>query len=436
MAPRGQEIDPLLVKDQRTANIMMVKGSKSSSSLNDRRRFLCCRCPQGRSAITTTAMVAVVVFSAALIYLFVVMEESGAFGVGPVIIDENVLPDDQDQVEVSPTGVYSVRYIPRNETPIINNNGILNNKTTTTLGLGHPFDKNFADLALMMLPPWYTASRMAMNDILLAEKMDPSNVKNARQVLLTTRDLLDVFSPVYPTHSMWGSVRSLYKDGYELVGNYQDLDHAHVAFSKPLWNQRKDDVLNWKDDFEFFDSHHDIHTFLSKDVDTDGCYDHSESHLFWGELEGYLPCGSDMATESLQKLAAVQLNNALDLLRTVLKLDKVLQVEDQELFHDFRKEIRSVLDEWDLFGTVLFPTAETKGSPVHSALNTLKNAHKRLGKINDDWTAYNLYLTRHERKAERKKLAIQINTGWDDFKDWATKTNLPGAIQALLDEKK
>ncbi|KAG7368796.1 hypothetical protein IV203_031539 [Nitzschia inconspicua] len=435
-APRGgREVDPLLVKDQRTANIMMVKGPNSSSSLNDRRRrFFCCRCPEGRSAITTTALVAVIIFSAALVYLFVVMEEKGDFDVGPIIIDESVLPDDKDQVEVSPKGVYSVRYVPRNESPLnSSNSNVLNNQTTATT-LGHPFDKNFADLALMMLPPWYTASRMAMNDVLLADKMDPSNVKNARQVLLTTRDLLDVFSPVYPTRSLWGSVRSLYKDGYELVGYYQDLDHAHVAFSPKLWEQRKKDVLKWKYNFESFDSHHDIHTFLSKNVDTEGCYDHSESHLFWGELDGYLPCGSDMATASLQKLVAVQLNNAMDLLDPILNLDTVLRVEDQELFHDFRKEVRSVLDEWDLFGTVLFPTANRSGSPVHSSLKTLKSAHQRLGKINDNWTAYHLYLIRHEHKDERKRLAIQINTAWDDFKDWVTTTNLPGAIQSLLDE--
>jgi hypothetical protein len=226
----------------------------------------------------------------------------------------------------------------------------------------------------------------------------------------------------------------MYKDGYELVGYYQDLDHAHVAFSQKLWDHRRDDVLNWKDDFEFFDSHHDVHTFLRNDVDTDGCYDHSESHLFWGELDGYLPCGSDSATASLQKLAAVQLNNALDLLNTILKMDSVLDVEDQELYHDFRKELRSVLDEWDLFRTVLFPTAEQSHSPVLPSLKILKEARQRLGDINDNWTAYNLYLTNKERKTDRKALASQINAAWDDFKNWVTKTNLPGVIQTLLHE--
>ncbi len=418
MAQPGREIDPLLVKDHRTANILQVKGP-STSSLADNRRMKGC-CPRGRSALTLTALMTVILMSGALIFLFVVMEDKKVLDNGPVIVDESELPEDQVQVDVSSSGVYSVKY--------------MNSNIDTTTLVGHPVKKVFADLAQSMLPPWYTASRMAMNDILQHEKMDPSNVKNARTVLLTTRDLLDVFSPVYPTRSIWGSVRNLYKEGYELVGYYQDLDHAHVAFSKDLWEQRKIDVLKWKKDFESFDSRHDIHSFLSKDVDMDGCYNHKESHLFWAELEGFLPCGRDIATDSLQKLALVQLHRAMDLLTTIMTFYTVLDVDEQEMFHEFRKEIRSVLDEWDLFGTVLFPTADSPESSVATSLNTLRKAFKKLGAINDNWTAYNLYLTKKQHQAEQKELASEIVTAWGDFKDWVASSNLPGAIQALLDE--
>jgi hypothetical protein len=373
-------------------------------------------------------MVTVIIMSAVLITLFIIFGEEGGFGVGPVIVDENVLPDDQNQVVVSPNGVYSVRY----DIATTNSSTSIGSISVNATTLGRSAEKLFAELALTMLPPWYTASRMAMRDVLQAETLKPSNVKNARQVLLTTRDLLDVFSPVYPGRSMWGNVRNLYKDGYELVGYYQDLDHAHVAYSKPLWEQRKNDILSWKRHFEFYDAHHDIHSFLRNDVDRYGCFDHSESHLFWGELDGYLPCGNDMATESLQKLAKVQLNNAMDLLATIVTYDTVLDDYHQETFHDFRKEIRSVLDEWGLFGTTLFPTADEPKSRVRKSLKLLKQAHKLLGKVNDNWTAYHFYKEKRSHKAERKKLAIEINTGWDGLKDWLTSVNLAGAIQDLL----
>lgn len=211
MSPRMREIDPLLIKDRRSANIMPVP---SSSTVDERRRW----CQFGRSAITTTALVTVIVMSAALIYMFIILEEEGDLDFGPVIIDINVLPDDQSQVHVSSEGVYSVIY----------DTGINDTSPELDSFISYPVKKCFAELALVMLPPWYTASRMAMNDVLQQETMDPSNVKNARQVLLTTRDLLDVFSPVYPSHSQWGNVRNLYKDGYELVGYYQDLVRLRI----------------------------------------------------------------------------------------------------------------------------------------------------------------------------------------------------------------
>jgi len=338
-----------------------------------------------------------------------------------VHIEEGELPDDKNLVEVSPKGVYSVRYVTDTGKSI---NG--------TLGSSGP-NRIFAELASMMLPPWYTASRMAMNDVLKQETMDPSNVKHARQVLLTTRDLLDVFSPVYPTRSIWGKVRNLYKDGYELVGEYQDLDHAHVAFSQDLWDKRRDEVLAWKRNFAFFDNRHDIHSFLIDSVDTEGCYNHDESHLFWADLSGALPCGNDVASSSLQTLATVQLNNAMDLLNEMMKFETVLDVSKQLVFHDFRKEIRSFLDEWDLFGFVLLPSAKD-GTSVKDSLKTLKKAHKLLGKVNDNWTAYDLYVTRNEHKAQQEKLITEINTGWDDFKEWVSSSDLAGTIQFLLDE--
>jgi hypothetical protein len=373
------------------------------------------------------------------------MLQSGSGGQQP-IIDESALPDDQDLVQISSTGVYSVNYYKHNSTttPMTPTATTTSRSSTTTitpstLGGGDNSDNRntnhrmFAELALMMLPPWYTASRMAMNNALQDSKMDPANVKQARQVLLTTRDLLDVFSPVYPTNSLWKTVRTLYKDGYELVGYFQDLDHAHVLYDEELWNERKHDVLQWKSDFEYFDARHDIHTFLRDNVDMVGCYDHAESHLFWGELDGSLPCGNDVATASLQKLASVQLHNALDLLQQSMTFDSVLDVSKQEIFHDFRKEIRSFLDECDLFEFVLLPTYQND-KMIKQSLKTLTMAHKLLGKVNDDWTAYDLYVQRNEHLEKQKQLANEISTGWDDFKAWSISSDLQGSIQYLLDE--
>ena len=59
----------------------------------------------------------------------------------------------------------------------------------------------------------------------------PGEVAQARKVLLQTRDLLDVFSPVFPRtnkhNDLWVELRLQYKQGYEIVGEFLDLNHAH-----------------------------------------------------------------------------------------------------------------------------------------------------------------------------------------------------------------
>jgi hypothetical protein len=392
MAP--QEIDPLLLKDRSS---LMVSSSTSSVGANKKNKYLVFL--QSRKGTTIAATVLVFLLSGVLVALL--FKSHGGFS-GPV-----PEPIESGLVEISSDGSYIVHY-----------QESLTRNTT------------FAELAQLMLPPWYEASLMAINDVLEPDTMDPSNVQKARKVLLTTRDLLDVFSPVYPTHSKWHKVRTMYKDGYKKVGYYQDLDHAHIDYSPELWAQRHDAVIVWKAKFSSYVSRHDVLGFLNNDV-TGGCYDHKESHLFWGEMDGKLPCGNEAATPSLQSLATVQLHNSLDYLATILQYDTVVGEVEEETFHNFRKEIRSFMDEYDLFGFVLLPNAEDGATQV---LSLLKEARQRLGDINDNWTAYHHYMISGKHKSEKKMLKKQINDGWDQFVEWVAMVDLTSAIQSLLDE--
>lgn len=392
-----QEIDPLLVKDRST---LMV--SSSTSSVGARNKNKCLRVFRDPKGTTLAATLLVFLLSGVLVSL-IFKSEGGASSESTPSVPQ---PIESGLVEVSSDGDYIVHYQER-----------LTRNTT------------FAELAQLMLPPWCEASLMAINDGLQPDTMDPTNVQKARKVLLTTRDLLDVFSPVYPTKSIWSKVRALYKDGYEKVGYYQDLDHAHIDYSPDLWEQRHDDVMLWKATFASYASKHDVLGFLSGDV-TDGCYDHKESHLFWGEMDGKLPCGYAPATPSLQSLASVQLHNALNYLQTIVQYDTVLGEVEEETFHNFRKELRSFLDEYDLFGFVLLPNAGDYAKP---ALDLLKEARQSLGDINDKWTAYHHYVKRNEQETEQMALEEEIVEGWDKFVQWVASVDLAGAIQSLLD---
>jgi hypothetical protein len=292
-----------------------------------------------------------------------------------------------------------------------------------------PQETTFAQLASRMLPPWYEASLMAIQDHLQLDLMsDPSTVSNCRKALLYTRDMLDVFSPVFTTQSIWGSLRGYYKEGYEKVGYLQDLNHSKVTYTHDLLEQKIQDVLTWKHDFEEFQQRHDIPTFLQRGVHPKVCVRHRDSHLFWSE-EAQVPCGTDLALISLQQLASVQLTNALQYWNIVRDYQSVMEVENEMTFHNLRKELRIFLDEANLFEDILL-AADT----IHERhLRLLEEAQHLLGDIHDHWTAYDIYVTSGTHVRDQQQLALVTDTMWKDFQHWATQQDFEGVLQTVLD---
>jgi len=336
--------------------------------------------------------------------------------------NNNATTDLSNLVHISDTGVYSVTY-PRNLT------------TTDT----------FADLASLMLPVWLEASLLSLS--VLTVDVDPAAVHGTRKCLLTTRDLLDVFSPVYSNRTrQWRDLRDYYKQGYELVGTFQDLDHGNITFDANLWAERRTAVLQWKTAFARYQALHDakVRSFLWNPKPR-GCYRHKESHLFWSELmDGddddvdtfpeHLPCGNDLATPSVQQLATEQLNHALNYLRSILEYDTVLSREHQLQYHNLRKEIRSFLDVYNLFGFVLFPQVNYGADKdFATAIDTLVESRQLLGNLNDHWEKLNLYREKKIQLEQQAVLEQQVAQLWNQFKEWSTRQHLAQAIQSLVD---
>ncbi|OEU18123.1 hypothetical protein FRACYDRAFT_261069 [Fragilariopsis cylindrus CCMP1102] len=300
-----------------------------------------------------------------------------------------------------------------------------------------PNETTFAELAEIMLLPWYEASLIAIED----DKgwdgtntdgiITPSQVKEIRHVLLMTRDMLDVFGPVFPDttsygrttrkkkstsgkdKSLWRDLRKQYRDGYQLLGNLKDLDG--LTYSNKLLNQRTNDVLVWKNTFLQFQKKNRIRRFLyTRDIqrgggiDPYGCYPHKSSHLFWAETTK-IPCGNDIGTVALQSLAKVQLIHSIDYLTIITNYTTVMPKSHELNFHNLRKELRIFLDEYNLFGTILM-----------------------LGHINDKWTAYQIYIQDNSHKSKQKPLAIQTDKLWKKFLLWQDDKNLKNCITNIL----
>ncbi|CAB9510320.1 expressed unknown protein [Seminavis robusta] len=363
------------------------------------------------------------------------------FGVAGLLIGQLVVGrptthsdiDDADvkaMVEVTPDGQYHVH---RNVTFV-------------------PDETTFAQLATELLPPWYQASLMAVEDTLDNKKNNninnnhknsiaPDQVQGCRKALLMTRDLLDVFAPVFATppssRNLWRKLRKLYKEGYEKVGYLQDLDHSGVDYSDALLRQRVTQVLLWRDEFNTFQHKHRISYLFrhAADTNTNKCNRHAPlatSQKFWSNDNEDLPCGSDLALVTLRQLAVLQLTHAQYYWNQIQDYDSVVDELREEHFHNLRKQLRAHVD---VFGgntdsPLLLPDILNTGT---TEMDTLDKAQHLLGAINDLWTAYHIYETRGTHGKEQKELVQQMDDAWTEFRQWAVDKDLAGVIQAALD---
>lgn len=424
-----------------------------------------------------------------------------------------------------------------------------------------PANTSFADLAAILLPPYFqtTVSLSASTIIpstILKEGGDgdassdqgrgkgitlrvnttsvmPGEVYQLRKQMLQTRDLLDVFSPVYSKHSslvdyedeasrmkrlswgkgghkfelklesdrhgkagkkgeststsreddddenkstaeikdLWRILRKFLDDGYQLIGEFQDLDHARIMYTPEQLAEYQLQVWQWYFEFDQFIEEHGDHISLylslpcrkkhprSRHARCRHSHSHS-SHLFWGAAsKDELPDGNkDMGSSVLMRLGRSQLKRAHRYLKQSLKYDHVISTNStenntfHEHYHNARKELRSFLDEVTLFGHLIVPgssivpeisrTAPIDQNPeppspeqeqTSKSLSVLKQARKFLGDLNDDYVAYTVYLEWDEYIEEQLRLHEAVEAQWQNFQVWVQEAELFAKIQFLID---
>jgi CHAD domain-containing protein len=313
---------------------------------------------------------------------------------------------------------------PARSNPALNPNVLLLSDFVYAPDVAGP-STTFSELAHFMLPAWYA---MTLNEMpVFTSKVMPGQVERSRKIMLKTRDLLDVFSPVYhnETGNMWESIRHHLDKGYTIVGEFQDLHNAHVRYHNDQLRDLRNKVLKWKRHFDAFRKKHDAMLYLAAPASKGG-FRHKESHLFWDSLEKRIQ-GTDPASDCLRLLGSNQLERSLSYLRDISKFTSVLDETYHAEYHNLRKQLRSVVDEFELFAGVMFPLQ----SDTYSSIETLITARKLLGHINDDWTAYSIYVKRDEYHSEQKRLAHRIESAWTNFKTWTDDVDFEGTLRRL-----
>jgi hypothetical protein len=305
-------------------------------------------------------------------------------------------------------------------------------------------------------------------DTTLTDHVQPANVAEPRKRILATRDLMDCFSPVYSNQSLvsdsvnddvWSVIRSSLDQGYTIMGQFLDLNHARIRYTPLELEAARTLMLQWKQSFDENIRHKGQHYLLHATAMTTSnksamgfSHVHS-SRLFWGSYQGRLPSAGDAASKALQSLGVHQVDLSLQALERVemygynatLFTATVAPEVIQEEYHSLRKLLRCLVDEYrlfqghdvDMFGSSRSPTTVT------ASMDILQTARILLGDLNDQWTAWDFYRHRPEtmrrgrvRSKRQAFLRNAIDYQWQAFQTWSHQVNLTGTLQALRENMK
>jgi len=287
----------------------------------------------------------------------------------------------------------------------------------------------FATLAKSFVPTEYNKMLPLMS--VLTPTVQPQDVYAVRKQILRARDMLDVFSPVFPNATLntdvWGVMRSSLDDGYTLIGNLQDLNHSDVPYTQMDLNAKRNPVLQWLASFNQQNSQYNFGNFVT-DAQL-GTYTHkNESSFYWKKVPAR-PTGESVGTKTLQYLLSTQLQTALKFYDTVYPVSSVINESIHAIFHDLRKDLRTVMDEDKEFGAMLLPQT----TAYNNMFNILGDARDKAGNINDEITAYYYYQSHHE-DWKLPAMTTQINNDWAAMKTWMTQVDLRGTLVQMLDD--
>jgi len=287
----------------------------------------------------------------------------------------------------------------------------------------------FAGMAKTFVPAEYAKMGPLMS--IITPTVQPQDVYLIRKQILRARDMLDVFSPVYPNFyegvDLWSVMRGCLDDGYTLIGDLQDLNHSNVPYTQADLQVKRNLVLQWQMSFNQLNQQYNFANFVG-DAQL-GTYTHvNESSFYWKKVPSR-PTGESLGTKTLQYLLSNQLQTALKYFDTVDPVSSVITESIHAIFHDLRKELRTIMDEQNEFKTALLPVT----TQYIAIFNLLGMARDKAGNINDEITAYYYYQSHHQLM-KLPALQTQINSDWAAMKLWMQQVNLRGNLVQLLND--
>jgi len=279
-------------------------------------------------------------------------------------------------------------------------------------------DPSYGQLAIQEVPPLYKTSINLLPQ--MNETTMPTDVKTLRKALLYCRDMLDIFVYAYPNETqvgtkvkdVWVQIRGDYNDGYTTIGDFQDLAHSGVNYTKKQLEKLRDACLQWKSGFQQNQLKYDYDVYVQKISTSELFYrDPSElSAFYWQYVDVYPEFGLS-GVQNIARLENGLLQIADDNYTQLIELGEPWQDDQHQFMHDYRKLIRSITTIYGYFNVF------NNVACVTSTMQTFNTMYDDLGNINDEVTAYDYYV-QNGQKSKAQKEKEQITQDWNSFVTW------------------
>lgn len=290
----------------------------------------------------------------------------------------------------------------------------------------------YAQSALAMVVPAYETLLKNLPQV-MTSKVLPHETKTIRKELLAVRELLDLFMFAYP-EQVAGSIkkdpllelRGSLDEGYEAIGEFKDLFDAQgliledikdldsIEYDQAKVDKRRKVLLKWHNDFLAADEVTFYRSYLSN-PSSSSVFERAKIDLprfLWGATE-VRPNIHSPSQHIFRALMIQLLGSSVEVTKAVFSIKNLTKdLESEERFHDFRKQLRVALKLPSYFDNLpSFSDAQRE-----SLATELSQLVENFGQINDLLVAYHLAEKEGENKRAEKLTQI-IDKLWDDLRD-------------------
>ena len=294
----------------------------------------------------------------------------------------------------------------------------------------------YSEAAQQLIPVAF--SQMIPHLRSIGSKTLPHQVKkplDLRKEVLKVRDYLDIFAYALPKAKIKKTeaflrLRQDLDVGYAVLGSYKDLFDIQgksvqsVDYNKQDVKKRREHLLIWLDGFLAREGEY-LAYLESIDGRTLVNRDRKElSSFYWGatELRPFIQISAQDNLRLLLKDLLVHARMEWPLVRQIKNPAK--DPSDIEVFHDFRKRVRTLVKVTTYFPELMAWRSED--------LAFLKEITRRYGVISNQ-VAKILLLESKGKTSQVKKLKDETKELWKDLQAWEVKFEVEAKLERLLE---